>query len=191
MRIAVIPGDGIGKEVTAEAVKVLERRRGGLRQTGSISRPALERRSLPVDRRHDAAERLRDAARRLRGDAARRARRSARARQPASRDILLGTRFELDLYVNYRPVRLLDDRLCPLKDRGREGRELRRVSREHRRACTSASAAGSRPARRTRSRFRKRSTPSRASTASSAHAFEFARDARPDARCAWRTRATR
>jgi 3-isopropylmalate dehydrogenase len=37
-----------------------------------------------------------------------------------ARDILLGTRFELDLYVNYRPVRLLDDRLCPLKDRGRE-----------------------------------------------------------------------
>ena len=36
-----------------------------------------------------------------------------------ARDILLGTRFELDLYVNYRPVRLLDDRLCPLKNRGR------------------------------------------------------------------------
>ena len=37
-----------------------------------------------------------------------------------ARDILLGTRFELDLYVNYRPVRLLDDRLSPLKDRGRK-----------------------------------------------------------------------
>jgi 3-isopropylmalate dehydrogenase len=35
-----------------------------------------------------------------------------------ARDILLGTRFELDLYVNYRPVRLLDERLCPLKNRG-------------------------------------------------------------------------
>jgi 3-isopropylmalate dehydrogenase len=34
-----------------------------------------------------------------------------------ARDILLGTRFELDLYVNYRPVRLLDDRLSPLKNR--------------------------------------------------------------------------
>src|SRR5205814_2528519 len=34
-----------------------------------------------------------------------------------ARDILLGTRFELDLYVNYRPVKLLDARLCPLKDR--------------------------------------------------------------------------
>jgi 3-isopropylmalate dehydrogenase len=37
-----------------------------------------------------------------------------------ARDILLGTRFELDLYVNYRPVKLLDDRLSPLKDRGRK-----------------------------------------------------------------------
>jgi 3-isopropylmalate dehydrogenase len=35
-----------------------------------------------------------------------------------AREILLGTRFALDLYVNYRPVRLLDARLCPLKDRG-------------------------------------------------------------------------
>ena len=34
-----------------------------------------------------------------------------------ARDILLGIRFELDLYVNYRPVTLFDARLCPLKDR--------------------------------------------------------------------------
>src|SRR5258705_6287637 len=32
-------------------------------------------------------------------------------------DILLGLRFGLDLFVNYRPVRLLDERLCPLKAR--------------------------------------------------------------------------
>ena len=49
-----------------------------------------------------------------------------------ARDILLGTRFELDLYVNYRPVRLLDERLCPLKDRTPRRRGLRRVPREHR-----------------------------------------------------------
>jgi len=36
-----------------------------------------------------------------------------------ARDILLGTRFALDLYVNQRPVKLLDDRLCPLKNRTR------------------------------------------------------------------------
>ena len=37
-----------------------------------------------------------------------------------ARDILLGTRFELDLYVNYRPVKLLHERLCPLKGRATE-----------------------------------------------------------------------
>jgi len=31
-------------------------------------------------------------------------------------DILLGTRFVLDLYVNYRPVKLYNERLCPLKN---------------------------------------------------------------------------
>jgi 3-isopropylmalate dehydrogenase len=32
--------------------------------------------------------------------------------------ILLGARFQLDLYVNYRPVRCLDDRLSPLRAHG-------------------------------------------------------------------------
>src|SRR2546430_15730139 len=32
-------------------------------------------------------------------------------------DILLGLRFKLDLYVNARPVELLQDRLTPLRDR--------------------------------------------------------------------------
>src|SRR4030095_2262748 len=34
-------------------------------------------------------------------------------------DIVLGPRFERDLDINYRPVNLLADRLCPLKNRGR------------------------------------------------------------------------
>ena len=34
-------------------------------------------------------------------------------------DILLGARRELDLYINRRPVRLLDENLCPLKGRKR------------------------------------------------------------------------
>jgi 3-isopropylmalate dehydrogenase len=32
-------------------------------------------------------------------------------------DILLGIRFRLDLYINFRPVKLYDPRLCPLKDK--------------------------------------------------------------------------
>ena len=119
MRIAVIPGDGIGKDVTAEAIKVLEavRARFGLE---------LELVHLPWSADHYLAtgETLpSDGYRMLRdefaaifvgalGDP-----RVADNRH--ARDILLGTRFELDLYVNYRPVRLIDDRLCPLKNRTR------------------------------------------------------------------------
>ena len=33
------------------------------------------------------------------------------------KEILLGLRFGLDLFVNHRPVKLLDERLCPLKNR--------------------------------------------------------------------------
>ncbi|HEY5609774.1 MAG TPA: isocitrate/isopropylmalate family dehydrogenase, partial [Thermoanaerobaculia bacterium] len=35
-------------------------------------------------------------------------------------DILLGMRFQLDLYVNYRPVKLLSDSLSPLKNKNRQ-----------------------------------------------------------------------
>jgi len=35
-----------------------------------------------------------------------------------AREIILGLRFGLDLYVNYRPVRLLHDRLSPLRNKG-------------------------------------------------------------------------
>jgi 3-isopropylmalate dehydrogenase len=119
MRIAVIPGDGIGKDVTVEVIKVLEavRARFGLE---------LELVHLPWSADHYLAtgETLpADGYRMLRdefdaifvgalGDP-----RVADNRH--ARDILLGARFELDLYVNYRPVRLIDDRLCPLKTRTR------------------------------------------------------------------------
>jgi len=112
-RIAVIPGDGIGREVVAEASRVLQAV-GGL---------ALE--SLPWSADHylktgvtipaGGYDTLRSFDAILVGAL-------GDPRVPDNRharDILLGTRFELDLYVNYRPVRLLDDRLCPLKNRTR------------------------------------------------------------------------
>ncbi|HET9532366.1 MAG TPA: 3-isopropylmalate dehydrogenase [Blastocatellia bacterium] len=37
-------------------------------------------------------------------------------------DILLGMRFGLDLYINLRPIKLIDSRLCPLK--GRDPKEV-------------------------------------------------------------------
>jgi 3-isopropylmalate dehydrogenase len=117
MRIAVIPGDGIGKEVTAEAVKVLK-------AVGErFGRPfALEHLPWSADYYLQSGvtippngyDQLREFDAIFIGAL-------GDPRVPDNRharDILLGTRFELDLYVNYRPVRLLDERLCPLKGRG-------------------------------------------------------------------------
>jgi 3-isopropylmalate dehydrogenase len=120
VRIAVIPGDGIGKDVTAEAVKVL-------RAVCEVSGRTLDLEMLPWSADHylstgvtmppNGYDMLRDDFDAVLlgalGDP-----RVADNRH--ARDILLGTRFELDLYVNYRPVRLLHDSLCPLKDRGRK-----------------------------------------------------------------------
>jgi 3-isopropylmalate dehydrogenase len=117
MNIAVIAGDGIGRDVTAEAVKVLSR------VEAVFGVPlALEHLPWSADHYLKTGETLPangyDLLRSFDaifvgalGDP-----RVADNRH--ARDILLGSRFELDLYVNYRPVRLLADRLCPLKDRG-------------------------------------------------------------------------
>ncbi|MEZ5292672.1 MAG: isocitrate/isopropylmalate family dehydrogenase [Vicinamibacterales bacterium] len=119
MRIAVIPGDGIGKDVTPEAAKVL-------RAVSQASGRALELVELPWSADHYLAtgETMpADGYRMLRDDfAAILVGALGDPRVPDNRharDILLGTRFELDLYVNYRPVRLLHDRLSPLVGRGR------------------------------------------------------------------------
>jgi 3-isopropylmalate dehydrogenase len=120
MRIAVIPGDGIGKEVTAEATKVLA-------AVAKTSGKRIETVHLPWSADHFLAT-----GETLPADGYRMLRQDFDAifvgalgdpRVPDNRharDILLGTRFELDLYVNFRPVRLLDDRLSPLKDRTRK-----------------------------------------------------------------------
>jgi 3-isopropylmalate dehydrogenase len=119
MRIAVIPGDGIGKEVTAEAVKVLQ-------AVSAASGRALDLEFLPWSADHylDTGETLPAHGYRMLRDEFDAVLVGALGdpRVPDNRharDILLGARFELDLYVNYRPVKLLDDRLCPLQGRGR------------------------------------------------------------------------
>lgn len=119
MRIAVIPGDGIGKEVTAEAVKVLH-------AVCKVSGKRLDLVHLPWSADHYLAtgETMPEGGYRMLRDefAAILVGALGDPRVPDgrhARDILLGTRFELDLYVNYRPVRLLHDRLSPLVGRGR------------------------------------------------------------------------
>ena len=117
-RIAVIPGDGIGGEVIPEGLRVL--------------RFLAERDGLTLDFEHFdlGAERyLRDGTT-MPADVMERFRTEFDAvylgalgdpRVPSNvhaKDILLGSRFQLDLYVNLRPIKLLDERYCPLKGKG-------------------------------------------------------------------------
>jgi 3-isopropylmalate dehydrogenase len=117
MRIAVIPGDGIGKEVTSEAVKILGAVGSRFGRTFDLEPLPwsadyyLESGITMPSNGYDLLRAFDGVLVGALGD----------PRVPDNRharDILLGTRFELDLYVNYRPVRLLDERLCPLKGRG-------------------------------------------------------------------------
>jgi len=111
-KIAVIPGDGIGKEVTAEAVKVLSASGAPLALTHfdwSAERYLQDGTTIPADGfsmlAHDFDAILFGAL----GD----------PRVPSNihaKEILLGMRFKMDLYANVRPVKLLDASLCPLKN---------------------------------------------------------------------------
>jgi len=113
-KIAVVPGDGIGKEVTAEAVKVLAATGAPLELTHfdwSADRYLQDGTTIPADGfqmlAHDFDAILFGAL----GD----------PRVPSNihaREILLGMRFKMDLYANVRPVKLLDASLCPLKNAG-------------------------------------------------------------------------
>ena len=117
MKIAVIPGDGIGKDVTAEAIKVIE-------AVGDKFGQTFELEQLPWSADyylHTGITIPPNGYDTLRGFDAVFIGALGDPRVPDNRharDILLGTRFELDLYVNYRPVKLLHERLCPLKGRG-------------------------------------------------------------------------
>jgi 3-isopropylmalate dehydrogenase len=123
-RIAVVPGDGIGPEVIAAGMQILERithaRKLGLEfvhfnwsadeylRTGVSMPPG----AMDDLRNHYAAVYLGAF-----GD----------PRIPDMKhaaDILLGMRFQLDLYVNYRPVKLLSDALCPLRNKSRQDIDL-------------------------------------------------------------------
>jgi 3-isopropylmalate dehydrogenase len=116
-RIAVIPGDGIGKEVIPEAVKVMKAAASAEGHDLSIvefdwgaDRYLRDGVTLPsgaIDMFHRDFDAILLGAL---GD----------ARVPDNRhgaDILMGLRFKLDLYANVRPCTLLDRRLTPLRDR--------------------------------------------------------------------------
>ena len=116
-RIAVIPGDGIGPEVIAEAVSTLKAAQhlygfevsltsfdwgaekylstGVTLPEGALGMLAAEYDAILAGAFGDP--RVRD--------------------NKHAADILLGMRSGLDLYINLRPIKLIDERLCPLKGR--------------------------------------------------------------------------
>jgi 3-isopropylmalate dehydrogenase len=114
-RIAVIPGDGIGVDVTREAVKVLH-------CVGELT--AVRYETVEWDL---GAQRYLDTGTTITPDemAALKTEYDAiflgamgDARVPNNvhaRDILLGMRFQLDLYINLRPIQLFDAAMSPLK----------------------------------------------------------------------------
>src|SRR6267378_1064988 len=110
-RIAVIPGDGIGKEVIPQAVRVIEAAGADLALTHfdwGADRYLADRVTVPPD---GFAILARDFDAILVGA-------FGDPRVPSNihaKEILLGMRSKMDLYANVRPVRLLDASLCPLK----------------------------------------------------------------------------
>ncbi|MEB2285173.1 MAG: 3-isopropylmalate dehydrogenase [Polyangiaceae bacterium UTPRO1] len=116
-KIAVIPGDGTGPEVTAEAVKVLD---AAARRSGFEYEAAHF--DFGGDRYLRTKEALPDSAvTELRGfDAILLGAIGHPDVKPGilEKGILLRLRFELDLYVNLRPVKLYAGVETPLKDKG-------------------------------------------------------------------------
>ena len=110
-KIAVIPGDGIGKEVIPQTVKVIEATRAPVEFTyfdWGADRYLADGTTVPPD---GFAMLARDFDAILAGA-------FGDPRVPSNihaKEILLGMRFKMDLYANVRPVRLLDASLCPLK----------------------------------------------------------------------------
>jgi 3-isopropylmalate dehydrogenase len=111
-KIAVVPGDGIGKEVVAEALKAMRACRAPADFTEfdwSAERYLRDGVTIPPDGFQMLAREFDAVFVGALGD----------PRVPSNvhaKEILLGMRFQMDLYANVRPVRLLDASLCPLKN---------------------------------------------------------------------------
>ena len=114
----MVPGDGAGKEVVPEAVKVL-------RATGADL--AFEDFQIGADRYLETGialddatfEQLRAADAILFGAVG-----DPRVDEHYAAGVLLRLRFELDLWANLRPARLYDRRLSPLRDEARGAVDL-------------------------------------------------------------------
>jgi 3-isopropylmalate dehydrogenase len=111
-RIAVLPGDGIGREVIPEGVKVMMASGAAIETTEldwGAARYLADGVTVPPDGFAMLAREFDAILVGAFGD----------PRVPSNihaKEILLGMRFRMDLYANVRPVRLLDAGLCPLKE---------------------------------------------------------------------------
>jgi 3-isopropylmalate dehydrogenase len=116
-KIAIIAGDGIGIDVTTEALKVLRR----VNEKFNLKLDLVEFEyganyylktgiGLPPGQMNEFRKNYAAIYLGALGD----------PRIPDmrhGREILLGLRFDLDLFINLRPVKLLNERLCPLKNK--------------------------------------------------------------------------
>ncbi len=139
--VAVIGGDGIGPEVVASAIPIIE---AAAERHGA----AMVWEHLPHGASHylDTGETLSDKIyEHLRDDVdAIFLGALGDPRVPGNehaRDILLGLRFRLDLYINFRPCTLLHPDLCPLKRRA-DGQTGRRAGGQTGRRAVRGSAGG-------------------------------------------------
>ncbi len=111
-KIAVLAGDGIGRDVIPEALKVMQAAGAAVEFTDfdwGADRYLQDGTTVPEG---GYARLARDFDAILMGA-------FGDPRVPSNvhaRDILLGLRFRLDLYANVRPIKLLDPSLCPLKN---------------------------------------------------------------------------
>ncbi|MFH1850189.1 MAG: isocitrate/isopropylmalate dehydrogenase family protein [archaeon] len=117
MRIALMPGDGIGTEIVQEGVKVIER-------AGEIGSFSVDWKRYP----HGADHYL-STGETISEDTLKEIGRSCKAIYLGAlgdprvkpgileKGILLRMRFYYDQYVNLRPIRLLEGVWCPLKDK--------------------------------------------------------------------------
>ena len=116
-KIAVLPGDGIGVDVTREAMKVVD-------AAAEVFGFRVRRTEYPFGSEHylkhqeifpdDAFSEVRQKDAIYLGAI-------GDPRLPVGMieyGIIARMRFELDLYANLRPIKLLDERLCPIKGKG-------------------------------------------------------------------------
>ncbi|MFQ5654586.1 MAG: 3-isopropylmalate dehydrogenase [Planctomycetota bacterium] len=116
-KIAVIPGDGIGTDVMREGLRVLD-------TTAEMMGFRYETKEYPYGSEHyletgelmpdEIFEELRSFDAILLGAIG-----DPRVEVgKVEYAVVGGLRFKLDLYVNLRPIKLLSERICPLKDKG-------------------------------------------------------------------------